>query len=175
MYPAKKAADMTVEDVTRRWEPPQPDGDEWSFEFPFTVSAQEALPLSSYLAHIFRTHEDSSSEDFVTDNTSLKSVSTEDPNTFSVTGTVWLAPYDLAISQDVVLALEYAGEEDLNLYRIIISIRRRSGDWTQWQTINRRFFGVLRKRFLVWRTLPHQMKESYRGTGHEEIESLAKV
>ncbi|MEE2710183.1 MAG: FtsX-like permease family protein [Gemmatimonadota bacterium] len=175
IYPAKKAADMTVEDVTRRWEPPQPDGDEWSFDFPFTVNTQETLPLSSYLAHIFRTHEDSSSEDFVTDNTTLKPVSAEDPNTYSVSGTVWLAPYDLAISQDVILALENAEEEDLKLYKIIITIRRRSGDWAQWQTINRRFFGVLRKRFLVWRTLPHQIKETYRGTGHEEIESLAKV
>ncbi|MFC1806648.1 ABC transporter permease, partial [Planctomycetota bacterium] len=37
LYPAKKASDMAVPDVTRRWEFPPPEGDHWRFDFPFTV------------------------------------------------------------------------------------------------------------------------------------------
>jgi hypothetical protein len=160
LYPAKKAADMTVEDVNRRWKPPVPEGDAWRFEFPFTVSAVEALPLSNYLTHIFKTHEDSSAEDFVAENSFLSSVSGEHLETYQVNATVWLAPYDLAISQDVCLEIEQIPDE--HLYRIMVSINRRSGDWSQWQTINRRFFTVLRKRFLVWRTLAESIKAQYR-------------
>ncbi|MDP7236571.1 MAG: FtsX-like permease family protein, partial [Candidatus Latescibacteria bacterium] len=161
LYPAKKAADMTVEDVNRRWKPPVPEGDAWRFEFPFTVSAVEALPLSNYLTHIFKTHEDSSAEDFVTENSFLSCVSGEHFETYQVNATVWLAPYDLAISQDVCLEIEQIPDE--HLYRIMVSINRRSGDWSQWQTINRRFFTVLRKRFLVWRTLAESIKAQYQG------------
>ena len=160
LYPAKKAADMTVEDVTRRWSPPPPDGDDWRFEFPFTVTVPEALPLSGYLNHIFQTHEDSSAEDFVAEGTTLDAIPGDTLDTYHVAATVWLAPYDLAISQDVRLELEPVLHE--RLYRILIVIRRRSGDLAQWQTINRRFFTVLRKRFLVWRTLAEPIKARYR-------------
>ena len=160
LYPAKKAADMTVEDVTRRWAPPTPDGDDWRFEFPFTVTVPEALPLAGYLNHIFQTHEDSSAEDFVVEGAMLDVIPGETFDTYHVAATVWLAPYDLAISQDVRLELEPVPQE--RLYRILIVIHRRSGDLAQWQTINRRFFTVLRKRFLVWRTLAEPIKARYR-------------
>ncbi len=160
LYPAKKAADMTVEDVTRRWSPPPPDEDDWRFEFPFTVTVPEALPLSGYLNHIFQTHEDSSAEDFVAEGTTLDALPGDTYDTYHVASTVWLAPYDLAISQDVRLELEPVLHE--KLYRILIVIHRRSGDLAQWQTINRRFFTVLRKRFLVWRTLAEPIKARYR-------------
>jgi hypothetical protein len=160
LYPAKKAADMTVEDVTRRWSPPSPVGDDWQFEFPFTVTVPEALPLSGYLTHVFKTHEDSSAEDFVTEGAMLDVIPGDTYDTYHVAASVWLAPYDLAISQEVRLQLEPVPEE--RLYRILIVIRRRSGDWAQWQTINRRFFTVLRKRFLVWRTIAEPIKEQYR-------------
>ena len=74
IYPAKKAANMTVEDVSRRWSPPAPDGDDWCFEFPFTVNMIEAYPLANYLLHIFQTHEDSAAENFVTEGSSLLSL-----------------------------------------------------------------------------------------------------
>ncbi len=160
LYPAKKAADMTVEDVTRRWSPPPPVGDDWRFEFPFTVTVPEALPLSGYLTHVFKTHEDSSAEDFVTEGAMLDVIPGDTFDTYHVAAAVWLAPYDLAISQEVRLQLEPVPEE--RLYRILIVIRRRSGDRAQWQTINRRFFTVLRKRFLVWRTIAEPIKEQYR-------------
>ena len=160
LYPAKKAADMTVEDVTRRWSPPLPEGDDWRFEFPFTVSQVEAYPLSGYLTHIFQTHEDSSAEDFVAEGSGHDVIPGHPFESYRVSATVWLAPYDLAISQDVQLELVPDTQE--NLYRILIVIHRRSGDLAQWQTINRRFFKVLRKRFLVWRTLSESIKDRYR-------------
>ena len=92
LYPAKKAADMTVEDVTRRWAPPTPDGDNWRFEFPFTVTIPEAYPLAGYLAHIFQTHEDSSAEDFVAEGSVHDVVPARPLEGYRVSATVWLPP-----------------------------------------------------------------------------------
>jgi hypothetical protein len=167
LYPARKAADMTVEDVTRRWEPPLPEGDEWRFEFPFTLTTSEALGLSAYLTHIFRAHEDSSAEQFVAEGTRLSRYRGAGMEGYVMESTVWLAPYDLAISQDARITVEPVPEE--KIYRILIGLRRRSGDWNQWQTINRRFFSALRKRFLVWRTLHQNIKEEYHSVGTESV------
>ena len=48
-YPARKAAQMAVPDVTRQWSFPEPDGDKWSFEFPFTISRSEKIGICTYL------------------------------------------------------------------------------------------------------------------------------
>ena len=39
---------------------------------------------------------------------------------------------------------------------------RRSGEVQAWQRMNRNFLNVLRKRFLVWRTLPVAIRAEYR-------------
>ena len=54
IYPARKASQMAVPDVNRQWSFPDPDGDDWSFEFPFTISRTETLGLCAYLTRFFR-------------------------------------------------------------------------------------------------------------------------
>ena len=49
IYPARKASQMAVPDVTRKWKLPPPDGDQWDFEFPFTVSGHEVLGFERHL------------------------------------------------------------------------------------------------------------------------------
>ena len=77
-----------------------------------------------------------------------------------------LAPYDLGISQRVSLSASPA-ENEKELYTVWVEIHRESGDVASWQRINRRFLSVLRKRFLVWRTLPQDLKNEYALTGTE--------
>jgi len=54
LYPAHVASRMAVPDVTRRWKFPEPDGDMWVFDFPFTVSTGQVLGLYGFgnSAHI---------------------------------------------------------------------------------------------------------------------------
>ena len=47
------------------------------------------------------------------------------------------------------------------VYRVEVAIHRESGDVASWQRLNRGFLNVLRKRFLVWRTIPAGTKEEY--------------
>ena len=47
-------------------------------------------------------------------------------------------------------------------YRLIaMRIQRLSGEVASWKRINRRFLDVLRKRFLVWRTIPLTARQRF--------------
>jgi hypothetical protein len=166
-YPAKKAADMAVPDVGREWKFPEPDGDDWSFDFPFTIGSVEVLGMYTYLAKVFESYEEGSLGAFVTENVKLTSVKDDKGDLcYQISMMTWLAPYDLGISQKVSLSAAPA-EDEHALYAVWVDIHRESGDVASWQRINRRFLSVLRKRFLVWRTLSQQLKDEYAATGRK--------
>ena len=165
LYPAKKAADMAVPDVTRRWEFPDPDGDRWVFDFPFTVGGTEVLGMYSYLTRVFESYGEGSVGDFVADNVKFWSEDLEGEPQYNIDLTAWLAPYDLGISQEVQLKAIPTGEH--NIYKIEVIINRLSGDVASWKRINRGFLNVLRKRFLVWRTIPGELKFNYAEEGRQ--------
>ena len=163
LYPAKKAADMAVPDVTRKWEFPDPDGDRWVFDFPFTVGGAEVLGMYSYLTRVFESYGEGSVGDFVADHVKFWSEDHAGEPQYNIDLTAWLAPYDLGISQEVQLKAIPTGEH--NIYKIEVIINRLSGDVASWKRINRGFLNVLRKRFLVWRTIPGDMKFNYAEEG----------
>jgi len=176
LYPAKKAADMAVPDVGREWKFPEPEGDRWSFDFPFTIGSVEALGMYAYLTKVFESYEEGSLGAFVTENVRLTSTLENGHRRYDISMMTWLAPYDLGISQRVSLSAAPAENENA-LYAVWVEIHRESGDVASWQRINRRFLGVLRKRFLVWRTLPQDLKNDYARQGREilGLEPVAKT
>ena len=162
-YPAKKAADMTVPDVNRKWDLSAPEGDDWSFDFPFTVSRDEIVGLYAYLYRVFASYGEGSIGEFLTEDLEF-SISAPGPEpAYRIDMRTWLAPYDLGIGQEV--SMEAVPSDEHRIYRIAMSIRRVSGDAASWQRINRRFLNVLRKRFLVWRTLAPEIKQEYAAEG----------
>ncbi len=168
LYPAKKAADMAVPDVTRKWEFPEPEGDRWVFDFPFTVGGAEVLGMYTYLTRVFESYGEGSVGDFVADNVRFTSQDLHGEPQYEIYLTTWLAPYDLGISQNVELKAIPTGEH--NIYKIEVVINRLSGDVASWKRINRGFLNVLRKRFLVWRTIPPEIKHQYAGEGQQILQ-----
>jgi len=180
LYPAKVAADSAVPDVTRRWSFPPAEGDYWHFDFPFTVGQSDVIGLYAYLARVLEAYGAGSAGEFVAQNVKLEALETkedEDPG-YRLAFRTWLAPYDLGISQDVQMDALPTGEH--HIYRIDMTIHRLSGDVDSWQRINRGFMNVMRKRFLVWRTIPHGLKDEYRERGTrifrgEEVETTVET
>lgn len=168
VYPAKKAADMSVQDVTRRWTLPKPDGEFWSFEFPFTVSQVEALALCTYLSRTFQAHEHGVAEGFVADGTQISAYDADGHDGYRLEASTWLAPFDLGVSQWTTLEIAPTGE-DIGMCRIYIKLRYKSGDMNSWVNLNRAFLKILRKRFLVWRTMGHDIKTEYAEEGRRLI------
>lgn len=159
VYPAKKASAMAVPDVTRRWVLPEPEGDEWRFDFPFTIAGTEVVGMYMYLARLFDSYGEGSIGEFTTQDVRLSAVEHPEGKGYKISLMTWLAPYDLGVSQEVVFHAIPTGKHDI--YRIEVHIHRVSGELSSWKRLNRGFLGSLRKHFLVWRTLVPEEKARY--------------
>jgi ABC-type antimicrobial peptide transport system permease subunit len=125
VYPARKASHMAVPDVTRKWRLPTPDGDEWNFEFPFTVSGHEVKGLSVFLIGYFDSYSEESIGTFYTDGAQLSRVASELGEGYAIDMNIWLAPFDLGVSQHVIFRAIPQGEH--NIYDITLQLQRLSG------------------------------------------------
>ncbi|MDP6777132.1 MAG: hypothetical protein QGI83_10245, partial [Candidatus Latescibacteria bacterium] len=101
IYPARQASLMAVPDVTRRWKLPDPEGDRWHFEFPFTVAGDDVFGLSVFLVDYFKAHSGEAMGTFYTGGAELGSMETDEGDGYTIDTTVWLAPYDLGVSEQV--------------------------------------------------------------------------
>ena len=165
-YPAKKAADMSVQDVSRKWELPEPVDSRWSFEFPFTVSRVEALALCAYLTRVFQSHEHGVAEGFVAEETELSAFYTDGMPAYRLDSITWIAPFDLGVSQGTSMEMTPLSV-DAAMYQINVTLQHKSGDYSSWVNLNRAFLKLLRKRFLVWRTMGQPLKDEYHAEGKQ--------
>lgn len=169
LYPARRAAAMSVPDVTRRWTFPEPEGDLWRFDFPFTIGRSDALGVCSYLRRIFAAYGEGSVGDFMTEGVEFRAAGTSGDPIYGLELMAWLAPYDLGVSQRVVLRT-LPTEDIPGIYRIEMELRRVSGDVASWRRLNSGFLNVLRKRFLVWRTIDIVTRAEYLEEGRRLVE-----
>jgi len=170
IYPAIKASRMAVPDIERKWRLPDPEGDEWYFDLPFTVLSEEALGLNIFMRDYFEAHADESASDFYTDQVNFGTKKRPDGDEeYSTEMMVWLAPYDLGVSQKITLVTvpaEQEGEKDL--YKIYLQVHRESGEIASWKRVNRRFLNLLRKQFLLWRTFNVAVRNEFHERGRKE-------
>ena len=159
IYPARKAAEVATPAEERTWRLPEPDGDTWRIPLPFSVTSVQAHGLSGFLAEWFHAYEEYSVGEFVTQNVQNEAVDSTHGTGYRVECDAWIAPFDLGVSQHVrieILPTDYAG-----VYDIQLTLTRLSGDIANWRRVNRRFLNILRKQFLIWRTLPQEHRERY--------------
>ncbi len=168
IYPARRASQMAVPDVTRRWKIPDPDGDRWHFEFPFTIAGGEVLGLFTFLTKYFDFHTEGSMGNFYTEGAHLSLLATDQGEGYTISTTIWLAPFDLGVSQTVRLRSRPTGDHDIQA--LDITIDRLSGDVSSWKRCNQRFMNQIRKQFLIWRTINTEAQHQYRDQGRELIE-----
>jgi hypothetical protein len=170
LYPARKASQMAVPDVEREWKFPEPEGDVWAFDFPFTVSGVEALGLCTYLHDYFVSHGEDSIGLFHADQVRMAGAETPLGDAYRIHLRAWLSPYDMGISEDVAFTARPLGE--YNTYQIDLAITRLSGDVDSWRRVNRRFLNAVRKQFLVWRTIDEGTKQQFGGQGQEMLAAV---
>ncbi|MDP6038506.1 MAG: FtsX-like permease family protein [Candidatus Latescibacteria bacterium] len=167
LYPARQASYMAVPDVTRRWKLPPPDGDRWEFEFPFTVGGRDVFGLSVFLVDYFQAHESEDMGNFITEGATFNAITTDTGQGYTLDTTVWLAPFDLGVSQTVHFEARPMGEFDI--FSLILNIDRLSGDALSWQRVNQGFMNALRKQILIWRTVDPADKIRYREKGEQML------
>ncbi|MEE3258528.1 MAG: FtsX-like permease family protein [Candidatus Latescibacterota bacterium] len=165
LYPAKVAARTAVPDTVRLWVPPAPDGDRWEMEFPFMIGEREVTGLCGFLANYFGAYSEESIGDFYAEKVGVVVEEGEVGPTYAVQLLVWLAPFDMGVSQ--FMQLEFLPTSVRSLYTVEIYIHRISGQDTFWQRVNHRFINGLRKEFLLWHTLNEEDRIYHRQTAEE--------
>ncbi len=158
-YPSRVAAKLAVPDVTRRWHFPRPEGARWAFEFPFTVADWQVLGLFAFLTEYFEACGEESIGSFYARDVRFARSGQAPGVQHVINLDVWLAPYDLGVSQHVRLTAEPA--DDPHIHHIRMSIDRLSGEDATWRQRNRAFLGEIRRQFLLYRTLSPAGKRRY--------------
>jgi hypothetical protein len=156
IYPARKASRIGVPTAEYKWSIGEPEGDEWRFELPFTVSTVEAMGLLMFLKEFFEGHQEYSLGSFYTEKCEIQ----KSDRKYILEQVVWLAPYDLGVSQKMSISIQLS-ESGQEIYNVQFYIQRLSGDVASWKRTNRVFINTLRKQFLLWKTLSLERREAY--------------
>ena len=175
LYPALKASRMAVPDIERKWKLPEPEGDEWHFHLPFTVLSEESLGLNVFMRDYFEAHADESASDFYTDQVTfsrtIEQVEGREESSYVISMMVWLAPYDLGVSQSIRFVTSPVGGEEEELYQITLDVHRESGEIASWKRVNRRLLNLIRKQLLIWRTFSADVRGEFHERGRQERRS----
>ncbi len=163
IYPARVASKIAMPGIERRWTLPEPVNDVMRMNLPFTVTGDQALGVNVFLLDYLGAHADYSLGNFSTGGLGLDEADFDLGPGFALSVMVWLAPYDLGVSEH--LTIETVPTEDEEIYQIRAVIRRESGDEASWVRVTRNFVNLLRKQYLLWRTMPAPVKGEFGARG----------
>lgn len=170
LYPATKASQMAVPDVSRRWKFPKPEGDVLAFDLPFTMNQKDIIAINEFMANYFSSHTETSLGGFYTDKVKFTRHRTDDEN-YQLELMVWIVPFEFGISQ--LVTIDTLPTDDKNIYEIKFKIKRISGEISTWYRVNRGFLYGIRKQFLIWRTISEESKEKYKEEGVKRLNENA--
>ncbi len=155
IYPAIKASRSANPGAQRTWRMPDPKGDTFNIEFPFTVSDYDAIGLMSFLEEHLLSHRDKSIGLFAADKVEVNHAG----GRFAIEATVWLQPFDQGVSQRFRLRTEPGAIPGID--RVRVEMTRLSGSPAIWQRSAKVFIHDLRNQFILWRTIPDDAAEHY--------------
>ena len=149
LVPAMMAARLASPSKETGWHLPEPDGDTIRDMLPFTVTMGAAPGVQAFLYEYLDAHREGSIGYFSSDN--IKYLPAEEGrHAGGVEATVWLAPYDLGVRQDVKITL--APSED-DVCDLGLELTRKSGQPKDWRKLNKVFVASLRNQMLGWRNI----------------------
>jgi hypothetical protein len=126
-----------------------PEGDEWTVVLPFRVDQSEASEVLAFFLDWLKGHEEYAVGEFVSENPR----SDRDAAGGEVLqATVWLAPFDLGVSQQIRMSARDSAVEGSS--ELVLVLERMTGEPRNWEKLNARFLVAIRRHFLAWRTRP---------------------
>jgi len=157
IYSLLKASRLVTPSLERKWKAPtRPIGDLWSIPLPFVASDElEASGLTAYLKEIFETHVGDAEVYSIKNSVVIK----EEKDARRLIMDVRLEPYERGITQSVEVILRKHPE--MEHWITGLNLKRLSGSREEWFRLNRRFVDVVRKQFLMWRSLQPDIRKKY--------------
>ena len=162
LYPALMAA-RAAHPGGRRLALPAPAGDTWTVPFPVTVPIRDVAGILAFLAHWLNAAGEAGNQSFTAGEVALDHA---DDGDALLRAKVWLAPFDLGLSQTVSVEMEII---DLPGSRgMSVHLERRSGGNSDWKRANVPFLREMRRQVLLWRTLEPEVMDLFRAKGGDD-------
>lgn len=155
-FPARTAMKIASPGDDLGWRLPEATGDRFVFRLPFTFDWHDRIAVLAFFRRYFIDHGEGSSGAFFTGKPELGISSHTDPLDKdgyipTLTVPVWLKPFDLGVSQSLVIALPK--DVETGEYVAEITLIHRSGTLENWKRLNLFFVGRVREHFLHWRAV----------------------
>lgn len=157
LAPAYLAGKVATPSNDMTWHVPTPRANEKGGQvvkdtLPFTATLKTSTGVLAFLYDYFAAHTDGAIGHMTTANLSVFRDETGNGSTIGVKGTVWLAPYDMGVRQEMELAIHEVDKEG-DIHEINISLEHGSGQIASWCRLNKKFLSDLRRQLLGWRKM----------------------
>ncbi len=160
IYPAIVAGRSANPGVARKWKMPKPRGNQMTFTFPFTVSADNIRGILAFIHEHFDNHGDASLGSFAARDIRITRAARAGGGVdMGISAEIALAPFDLGVFQR--FAMSTRPSDIAGIDEVVVDLERRNGAPTAWLRGNRAFIDDLREQFLRWRSLPLESIEHY--------------
>jgi energy-coupling factor transporter transmembrane protein EcfT len=160
LIPAARAARLATPSGAGKWVLPESRSGDTVLALPFTVTRDNGVGIFAFLHEYLSGHSESTSPDFRCSDLEAGIVPLgRDDSELVIRSRVWLAPYDMRVSQDVTLALHR--QPGLPLFSVRYEAHKTTGELSAWHRANYTFVDLLRRQFLIFRTLGDENKTAY--------------
>ncbi|MBN2450702.1 MAG: ABC transporter permease, partial [Lentisphaeria bacterium] len=158
-FPARAAARLAAPAEEMKWRVPSSVDGSIRFHLPFTFSIRDRVAIVAYFMGWFDEFGEGSSGRFFCSPPSCTMTRFQGEVASCVHTTAWLRPYDLGVSQEVILHFS----EDPRSGQTVahLTLNHLSGGLSSWMRTNYLFLKILRKHFLDWRVVPEAEKLSF--------------
>ena len=172
-FPAWAAMKIATPSDEQGWHLPPADGDKISFALPFTFDRKDRIAVLEFFSRIFLDHGEGGAGKFHAGRPLLHVEAEKKPDGTElmpqITTTIWLKPFDLGVSQELVIRLPVDPETGEFIARI--QLTRLSGTRESWLRLNHGFVAILRKHFLFWRAVSAEQRQLMFDEARSQLEN----
>jgi hypothetical protein len=173
-FPARSAMEIAAPAEESGWDLPEVEDDHLQFDLPFSFRSRERLGVLAFFRRWASNHGEGSIGHFIADEPEIALDSKPDlQGRFaalpSIHSTIWLKPFDLAVSQHLAIAMP--SDPGTGEYKVQLAIRRLSGTREAWLRLNQPFVAQLRRQFLHWRAASSEEQNELFDEGRSLLEA----
>ena len=159
IFPARTAMEIASPADDAGWKLPEPKEDVLSFDLPFTFTHRDRIAVLAFFHRYMENHGEGSSGRFFAGPPEMGLADeldalAEQAYVPQIATTIWLKPYDLSVSQRMLISLPT--DAATGEFIAHIALVRQSGSSESWLRLNHGFVTQLRKHFLHWRAVSEE-------------------
>jgi hypothetical protein len=161
-FPARSAMEIAAPADDSGWDLPPPDGDMLAFHLPFTFSPRDRIAVLSFFEGYLLDHGEGGAGRFFAGPpkigiSSQRDALAGDALVPSIEATLWLKPFDLAVSERMEISLPT--DPETGEFIATVTLVRLSGTREAWLHLNRSLVQIVRLQFLRWRAVSATQRE----------------